>query len=268
MLRAAVIQFDIIAGDVAGNRQKAERYLRQAAQEGAELALLPELWNCGYQLEHLDDLAENLRGPSIQFLRQLAKELHLAIVGGSIAEKKEGRFYNTSPFINRKGELVEKYRKIHLFSLGLMENEFFTPGDEWVLAEQPPFKIGFQVCYDLRFPELSRNLALRGARLLTVPAQWPKARERDWRIFLQARAIENQCFILAANRTGFDDYMSIPYSGASVIVSPFGDFLADGQDQEGAFVADLDEELVEKVARIDVFGDRRRIVDEIDDNLL
>lgn len=266
-MRAAVIQYHVKPGAVQENQKKAEHFLREAKAQGAEIALLPELWNCGFQLEDLLDLAENLKnGPSVRLLQQLAAELELFIFGGSIAEAKEDKYYNTALAINEKGVLVEKYRKTHLFQLGLQEHNHFTPGHKWNFVDLPQIKVGMAICYDLRFPEFVRNLALRGARLLTFPAQWPEVRIKDMDVLMRARAIENQAFLMSANAVG--DINGMYHSGHSLIVSPFGDVLADAGETEGIAVADLDLELIEKSSRIDVFGERLRIIDEIDDNLL
>lgn len=264
-MKAAVIQFQIKAGDVLYNQNTVEKYIRKAAAVGAELILLPELWNTGYALESLALLAESLNGKSVRLLQKLAAELKVYIMGGSVAEKKEGRFYNTAMAINHNGQLIEKYRKVHLFSLGMHEEQYLTAGDEWVIADTPWGKAGMAICYDLRFPEHIRNLALRGAELLAIPAEWPKARVENWRILCQARAIENQCFVLAANATGISGDTQFP--GHSMIVSPFGDILAEGGEEEGVFIAELDFGLIEQARNtISVYNDRRRIIDEIDDN--
>ncbi|MGI6360793.1 MAG: carbon-nitrogen family hydrolase [Bacillota bacterium] len=262
-MKAGVIQFDIQGGDVAGNRQKAAKLVIDAAKQGADLVLLPELWNCGYALKYLDELAETSDGESIKMLQDLAREHEIFIIGGSIGEKKEDKFYNTSVAINQKGEIVQKYRKVHLFSLGLEEHKYFTPGDQWKWVQTPWIKTGMIICYDLRFPEFMRNLVLRGAKLITVPAQWPTARLSDWRVLCQARAIENQCFLLSANRTGVDG--EIEYSGGSMIIDSWGKVLVDAQDECGAFVSELDLSLLER-NKTDVLNNRRPILDEIDDS--
>ena len=264
-MRVAVIQFEVHAGDVAYNQKVAESHIRNAKVKGAELVLLPELWNTGYDLENLTKIAEPLTGKSVKLLQKLANELDIFIIGGSIAEKKEGRYYNTSVVINQKGEIVTKYRKIHLFSFGMHEDQYFTPGDEWVIFDTPWIKAGLIICYDLRFPELIRNLTLRGAELILVPAEWPKVRVENLRVLCQARAIENQCFLISANATGVSS--STEFAGCSMIISPIGEILNEAGCQEGVFLADLDINQIEKIkSKINIFNDRKRIIDEIDDN--
>ena len=264
-MRVAVIQFQIHAGDVAHNQKTVEKYIRLAKEKGAELLLLPELWNTGYDLENLKQIAEPLTGKSIKLLQKLALELDIFIIGGSISEKKEGRYYNTAVVINQKGEIITKYRKIHLFSFGMHEDQYFSPGDEWVIFDTPWIKAGLIICYDLRFPELIRNLTLRGAELIFVPAEWPKARVDNWRVLCQARAIENQCFLVSANATGVS--AGTEFSGNSMIISPIGDILNEGGSQEGVYLSDLNMNQIEEIkSKINIFNDRKRIIDEIDDN--
>jgi len=266
-MRGSVIQFDIKPGEVAANEALAEEYIEKAAANGAEMVVLPELWNCGYQLADLPELAQNMRGSSVRLLQKLAKKHHLFIFGGSIAEKKEGKYYNTMVTVNAQGDIVAKYRKIHLFPYGLEEERYFSQGDDWALVDTPWGKAGLMICYDLRFPELARNLVLRGAKLLVVPAQWPLARLENWLILVQARAVENQVFVLAANRTGKD--FSGKYDGGSLIVSPWGDILARGCGEDGIYTADMDFALIEDAkSKIPSLEARRRILDEIDDSQL
>ncbi len=269
-MKAAVIQYNIHSGDAKANRGKAAALLAEAGKMGAEIVLLPELWNCGYDLDRLEELAETSRGLSAKMLQKAAKEQHMFIIGGSIAEKKDGKYYNTSLAINQKGEIVQKYRKAHLFSLGLHEDEYFMAGDEWVQAETPWCKVGMMICYDLRFPEFARNLALRGAKLLTMPSQWPRSRDEARYILCRARAIENRCFVMAANPVGIDEGNGFKYAGGSMIIDPYGKILVEGPDEEGVFMADIDFSpwlsLDDQSPTIDVFADRRAILDEIDDS--
>lgn len=263
-VRVASVQFDVVLGDAEANQQKAAALVEEAAAKGAQIVLLPELWNCGYLLDELPRLAEGKNGKSIALMRKLAAKHQIYIFAGSIAEKKDGKYYNTSFAINDRGDIIAKYRKAHLFSLGLREKEYFTPGDDWILVDTPFMRVGMLICYDLRFPEFCRNLALRGADLFVVPAQWPKSRLTDWRLFCKVRAIENQCFLISANRTGEDEFA---YPGSSAIISPRGDMIAEAQEEEGLILGDLDLELLQSTReKIPMLTDRRRILDEVDDS--
>ncbi len=263
-MRVAAIQYDVQMGNIKENSLRAAELLHQAAANGAELVLLPELWNCGYLLSKLDRLAESSTGPSISMLREIAAKENIFIVGGSIAEKKGNDFYNTSFAIDNNGNIAQKYRKAHLFSHGLMEHQYFKAGNEWGFCEFKDIKIGMTICYDLRFPEFIRNLTLRGAQIITVPAEWPLSRLREWRILCKARAVENSCFVISANATDTKEKI---YPGSSMIISPIGEVLAELDNRQGVICADLDFSICDEVKRkISVYDDRRRILDEIDDS--
>ncbi len=265
--QVGIAQMEVSPGAVAANEEKAEKMVRGLARAGASIVLLPELWNTGYDLEHLPQLAQNSRGNSWKLLRNLAKEEGITLFGGSLAEEKEGVFYNTAPVFNRQGELLLKYRKAHLFPLGIEEDRYFAAGAEWGLGEAEDLRFGLMICYDLRFPAFCRNLALRGAKVFFLPAQWPKARLDHWRTLIMARAIENQVYIIAANRSGNDG--DLAYPGHSLIVNPLGEILAEGGEGEELLLAEIDLNEIEPVRqRIPVFRDRRNILDEIDDSFL
>lgn len=268
-IRAAVIQFDVRTGDAEHNLRRAEALINDAAQRGGELLLLPELWNTGFDLQHVADLAQDMQGEAISLLRRLAARQGLTIIGGSIIESRHGKYYNMLPVINAEGTVIAKYRKTHLFTHYLREHLYFAPGGEWASFDYQnntgSVNVGLGICYDLRFPELFRNLALRGARLFAVPAGWPAPRIREFELFCRARAAENRCFLLAANYT---DTVNNEYGGNSVIVSPLGDILAKGGNEEGVFLAELDLSLLEQADIFNSLADRQPFIDEIDNNLL
>ena len=268
-LKAALVQFDIRPGEVALNEATAERLLDECAACGAELAVLPELWNVGYDLPRLPELAQDLRGSSARLLARLARKHGMYIFGGTIAEKRGGRFYNTALIYNDKGELIQKYRKIHLFPNGLEEDKYFEPGDEWCLVDTPWGRFGVAVCYDLRFQATIQNLALRGAETLVVCAQWPTVRMDHWYLLSQARAVENQMFVLACNRTGSD--RSGKYPGCSLAADALGKVLCGGPEAsgQGILLADFDYSRLDKIrSSIPVYRDRKPILDELDDSQL
>lgn len=263
-IKVAVIQMAVAEGNLTANEKKAIAMVRQAAEAGAELVVLPELWNSGYQLEQLAQFAAPvLENTSLKKMKALAKEFGIYLVAGSVATRKEDCYYNTAITFDHNGDIIGKYNKIHLFPLGLREDQYFAGGDDFCLVESPWGKLGIVLCYDLRFPALCRNLALQGANILVVPAQFPKARIRHWQILNQARAIENQCFVVAANVTG---KMDSPYCGSSMIISPWGEILAQGDEREQILYSELDLEEISKVRKtIPVFQQRKAILDEIDD---
>ena len=244
-MRAAAVQLNSNR-DKARNLASAERLVRAAAADGAELVALPEKWNLLASGEEMAAGAEPLDGPSLSAARGWARELGIALLAGSIAERVDGeRAFNTSVLIGPGGEDLAAYRKIHLFDVeaggvAYRESEHEQAGDEIVSAEAAGLEVGLSVCYDLRFPELYRLLAVRGARLLAVPSAFTLATGRDhWEVLLRARAIENQVFVLAPNQVG-EAPPHYSFYGRSAIVDPWVVVLATAADGEGFVAADLD----------------------------
>jgi deaminated glutathione amidase len=245
VLRAAAVQLNSNA-DKARNLAAAERLVRAAAADGAELVALPEKWNLLAEGDELLAGAEPLDGPSLTAARGWARELGIHLLSGSIAERDEGdKAANTSVLIGPGGEELAVYRKVHMFDVdaggvSYRESEHERPGSELVTGPVGELVVGLSVCYDLRFPELFRILALRGACLLAVPSAFTAATGHDhWEVLLRARAIENQAFVLAPNQVGqapphFDSF------GHSTIVDPWGRLLAMAPDEECFVAADLD----------------------------
>jgi len=251
-MRAAAVQLN--SGDDKGrNLEVAERLVRAAADDGAELIALPEKWNLLAAGEQLAAGAEPLDGPTLGAARSWARELGVHLLAGSISERSgEGRAHNTSVLIGPDGEDLAVYRKIHMFDVDVggvsyRESEYEDPGEEIVTAPVGELITGLTVCYDLRFPELYRILAVRGARLVTVPAAFTARTGRDhWEVLLRARAIENQVFVLAPGQVGkapphYESY------GRSMIVDPWGVVLATAPDEECFVAADLDLAAQERV---------------------
>jgi predicted amidohydrolase len=246
-VRVAAVQLNSGA-DVAANRAAAERLTRAAAADGARLIVLPEKWTAIGSDEQLRAAAEPLEGPTLQWARSLARELRVELVAGSFCERVPGeeKLANTSLHVDPSGELRAVYRKIHMFDVEVggqtyRESDVEEPGDEIVLSSTADgVELGLSICYDLRFPELYRILAVRGARILLVPAAFTLATTRDhWEALLRARAIENQAFVIAANQVGAHPggHRS---GGRSMIVDPWGVVLAQAADSEGYITAELD----------------------------
>jgi deaminated glutathione amidase len=245
-LRVAAVQLNS-NGDKGRNLAAAERLVRESAAGGAEFVALPEKWNLLAGGEELVAGAEPLDGPSLTAARGWARELGIHLLAGSISERgAEGeKASNTSVMIGPEGEDLAVYRKIHMFDVeaggvSYRESEHEQPGTELVTAPVGELILGMTVCYDLRFPELFRILALRGARVVAVPSAFTLATGRDhWEVLLRARAIEDQVFVVAPNQSGEapPHYSSF---GRSMIVDPWGVVLATAPDGEGFVVADLD----------------------------
>lgn len=251
-IKAAAVQFTIILGDIDANLLQARQALARLAAAGVELAVLPEMWATGFAYKQLNELAART-GDLVAELTELSRQYGMVIVG-SLPEPHDGKVYNTAYVLDR-GKLAGTYRKIHLFSL-MQEDRSFDAGDRWLLAETSIGKIGVFICYDLRFPELARRLALEGAEILVVPGEWPKPRDEHWRTLLRARAIENQCYLVAANCCGVVG--KLDFFGMSLLVNPKGEVLAEGGYAPGEFVADLDfTAMAEWRAQIPCFADRK-----------
>jgi predicted amidohydrolase len=251
-IQASAIQFNVKQGDVDANLEYVRAALRRVAGQGANLVVLPEMWPTGFAYKNLNELAGRTAGIVAELL-ELSRELKLVIIG-SMPEPHGEKVYNTA-FVADNGTLAGAYRKLHLFSL-LGEDKAFDSGDCWLLAETFLGRIGVIICYDLRFPELSRRLALEGAELICVPAQWPKPRQEHWRTLLRARAIENQFYVVACNACG--TIGKLDFFGMSMIIDPKGEVLAEGGEAETDISAPLDRQLMtDWRAQIPCFNDRR-----------
>ena len=255
-LRVACVQLNS-STEKADNLERAERLVARAASTGADLVLLPEKWNAIGSVDTLRAAAEPLEGgETVTAMADWARRHGITVVGGSITEQREGheKLSNTSCVFDPSGDLVAVYRKIHMFDVEVggnvyRESEAEEPGDETVLCEVEGWKIGLSVCYDLRFPELYRILAVEGAETLTVPAAFTLYTGKDhWELLLRARAVENQCFVLAANEWGVHEGGKASY-GRSTIVDPWGVVLATASDEDTVITAELDRGLLERVRR-------------------
>jgi predicted amidohydrolase len=247
VLRAAAVQLTATP-DKARNLETADRLVRRAAADGARLVVLPEKWSVLGHGEDLRSGAEPLDGPAVTWAREAARELGIDLVAGSVSERVEGeeKLRNTSLHIGADGEVQATYRKVHMFDVEVdgtvyRESAHEEPGDEIVLsATADGVELGLTVCYDVRFPELYRILAIRGARIVTVPAAFTLPTTRDhWEVLVRARAIENQSFVIAANQVGAHAE-GLRSGGRSMIVNPWGLVLAQAADAETVITADLD----------------------------
>ena len=253
-MKIGCIQLNVGFGKVEQNYERAEQFIREAAEKGAEIIVLPEMWNTGYALEKLEELADVKGERSKQFLSGLARELQVHIVGGSVAVKRDDKFFNTMYTYNKKGDLVGEYSKAHLFRL-MDEHKYLEAGDTMNRFELDGLQAAGVICYDIRFPEWLRAHALGGAKVLFVPAQWPTPRIDHWKTLLQARAIENQCFVIAVNRIA---NKVENFNGQSMVIQPWGEVLWTGAENEELAIIDVDFSIVDEVrGRIPVYDDRR-----------
>jgi deaminated glutathione amidase len=255
-LRVACVQMSSPA-DKAANLERAEQLVARAAATGADVVVLPEKWNAIGGIDDLHEAAEPIEGgESVRALADWASRLGVTIVGGSITERREGRekLSNTCVVLDPDGRLTAVYRKIHLFDVEVggkvyRESEAEEPGDEAVVAQAEGWPVGLTVCYDLRFPELFRVLALEGAELVTVPSNFTLATGRDhWHVLLRARAIENQVFVAAAAQVG-EVRPGRPSYGRSLVADPWGIVLCEAPDEETVVTADLDRSRLRRIRR-------------------
>jgi predicted amidohydrolase len=251
VLRVAAIQLNS-TGDKVRNLATAERLVREAAADGAEFVALPEKWNLLAGGEELKAGAEPLDGPSLTAARGWARTLGIHLLAGSISERGAGKASNTSVLIGPEGQDLAVYRKIHMFDVdaggvSYRESEHEQAGSEVVTGPLGDLVLGISICYDLRFPELFRILALRGARILAIPSAFTTATGRDhWEVLLRARAIENQVFVVAPNQVGEAPPHHDSF-GHSAIVDPWGVVLASAPIGVGFVAADLDLDAQEAV---------------------
>jgi predicted amidohydrolase len=236
---AASIQFDIRLEDIDANLSYVLSEIKRLSKEGVRLIVLPEMWSTGYAWRKLKGLAE--RTPEIVEALKDASKKGIVIIG-SMPERDGKDIYNTA-YVVDSGKLTGRYRKIHLFT-PMKEDYFLKAGNESLLCDTSAGKIGVLICYDVRFPELPRRLTLEGAEMLVVPAEWPHPRLDHWRTILRARAIENQLFVIAANRCGRQGM--VRFCGNSMIINPWGEVIAGAGEKEATITADIDLNLVEK----------------------
>ena len=245
-MRAAAVQLNS-TDDKDLNLATADWLTRAAAADGAELVVLPEKFNVLGTHEDYVAGAETLAGPTVTWARETALELEIDLVAGSFVERREGheKLGNTSVHIGPDGELRGVYRKIHMFDVVVAGKEYREStsqeaGEEIVTSEAEGARLGLTVCYDVRFPELFRILAVRGARIITLPAAFTKhTGQAHWHTLVRARAIENQAFVIAADQIGVHPPDNESFGG-SEIVDPWGDVLARAPDEECFVAAELD----------------------------
>lgn len=256
-LRLALLQMHIEAGNPEANFAKLNEMLEEAVNqdEKPDVIMFPEMWNTGYALTEIQTIADSHGERTQSFLSAFSRKHGVHIIGGSIAEMKEGDVFNTIYAFDRSGNVVADYSKIHLFRL-MEEEKYLTAGDKLGKLNIEGTDAGMMICYDIRFPELARKLALDGAKLLFVPAEWPHPRLHHWRTLLAARAIENQMFVIACNRMGTSGNSN--FFGHSIVLDPWGEIVAEAGEEETILYATIDLALVDAVrSKIPVFEDRR-----------
>lgn len=254
-LNIACIQMDISFGNPEENYKTAKRMIKEAMEGKPDLILLPELWTTGYDLGNLKNTADQNAMRTIEFLQKEALKHNVNFAGGSVANQTEHGIENTLLIVNRKGELVHKYSKLHLFKL-MDEHLFLIPGQNKGIFELEGGLFGGLICYDIRFPEWVRSHTSRGAEALIVVAEWPLQRLAHWKSLLIARAIENQCFVIACNRAGADPNNT--FAGHSMIIDPWGEIISEAEEGQEILFGEVDLNKTKEVRKlIPIFEDRK-----------
>jgi len=247
---AACVQFDVRAGDIAANCAAMRAGVEEAVASGARLCVLPEMWSTSFLPAFAEPMLAEAEAAETE-LRELSATHGLVIVGSSV-ESRDDAVFNTARVYER-GRCLGSYRKIHLFSPNA-EHRHLAAGHEPLVVATQLGVLGVLICYDLRFPELSRYYFHRGVELLVVPGQWPEARSHHWRTLLRARAIENEMFVIGSNRTGQEPSLRNgelqAFPGDGRIVDPTGEVLASGSGEAGAIVAQIERRKVRTMRRI------------------
>ncbi|MCZ8511281.1 carbon-nitrogen family hydrolase [Paenibacillus filicis] len=255
--KLALLQMDVSIGEPERNFARLEELLEEAVshEEKPDVIVFPEMWNTGYALDRIHELADREGERTERLLSGFSRKHGVNVIGGSVADKRGDDVYNTIYAFDRSGSRTADYSKIHLFRL-MDEEKYLQSGDRVGALELDGIQAGMMICYDIRFPELSRKLALGGSQVLFVPAEWPNPRLHHWRTLLMARAIENQMYVVACNRVGVSG--TTEFFGHSMVIDPWGEVLAEGDGTERIVRASIDLELVEQVrSKIPVFEDRR-----------
>ncbi len=252
-MKIAALQMDITWEDRPTNYDKARRFARQAADRGAELLVLPEMFATGFSMNPAVT-AEPEDGPTERFIKELAAEHRLAVLGGLVTRAADGRGKNIALAVDTNGQPVDNYVKTHLFSF-LEEDRHHSPGERPTTFTIKETTCASLICYDLRFPELFR-LVTDEAEVIFVIASWPSTRQQHWDILLRARAVENQLYIVGVNRVGQGG--GLTFTGGSALIDPMGNVLAHGGDQEELLIAEVDSKNVKKIrAELPFLKDRR-----------
>jgi omega-amidase len=258
-MKVSVAQISCSLGDPEANLSKVRDFSRRAKDAGAELILFPEMIDTGYSMPVIQKHASDWKGGFVVALQEIASKLSIAIVSG-VAERDGSSIYNSQVLVDPKGEIVAKYRKTHLYAVAPVEEQScFAQGDAFASFAIGDLRFGFSICYDLRFPEMYRKLAIEqdvGAFLIS--SAWPFPRDEHFRVLAKARAIENQGYVIASNRVGKDD--DLWFCGNSAIIDPRGVILAAASpDREDLVHADVSGELVQSVRRrMQSLGHRRQ----------
>ncbi|HST31607.1 MAG TPA: nitrilase-related carbon-nitrogen hydrolase [Chthoniobacterales bacterium] len=257
-MKVAAAQISCVLGDLNANINKVRDFVERAKGSGAELIAFPEMIDTGYSMPVIQKHAKPWKEGAVPKLQDIAKENSIAIVAG-ISDREGDAIFNAQVFVNASGGVLGKYRKTHLVTAAPLDERIcFSPGNEFVACKLVDFKIGLSICYDLRFPEMARTLAVKhDANVIVNSSAWPVVRAEHLRILTLARAVENQSYFIIANRVGTDDGVTL--CGGSVIVDPAGKILAAAPaGREELIQAEISTQVIADVRkRVPAFAHRR-----------
>ena len=262
-MKISCVQMNMVLGEPEKNFLHAEELIRRAAQAGTDVIVLPETWNTGFfPTENLRELSDEDGKNVRERMGGLAAELKVNLVAGSVANCRGDRVFNTAMVFDRSGACLASYDKTHLFT-PMGEHRYFTPGDHLCRFVLDGVPCGIIICYDVRFPELTRTLALQGLDLMFMVSQWPNVRTEHLRTLTAARATENQMFVACCNSCGTAG--STRYGGNSAVLDPLGKTLVLAGEEEEILTAECDFSIVSGIrSSINVFADRRPELYKID----
>lgn len=259
-MKICIAQFSVVRGEPECNLAKISAFVKKAKASGAELVCLPEMCITGFNWEKNIELLESTVG-HLNVVGDMARSSNIAICASFLEESASGEAANCFCYIDSCGNIISRYRKIHLFTL-FDEVTHLVAGKDCKSFDTVHGRFGAGICYDLRFPELFRSLTHQGAQLIFLPSAFANPRLEHWRILLRARAIENQCFILASNQCGIEDYGGnigeVEYFGHSMVVDPWGKILAESDEKEDLVEVEIGLDLVDQTrSKFTAWADRR-----------
>ena len=242
----SILQFKPKFGDILANFETVTKLIESFEINSTDIILLPELWSTGFYPNPLENFADHNGCKTCEFLSVLANKYHTNMIGGTVIVEVNGNFYNRCFAFDRSGNVTAVYDKIHLFSMS-GENKVFNAGHEIPIFDVDDTKVSIATCYDIRFPELTRAVALGGISILFLPAAWPLKRLNHWQILTRARAIENQIFVVAANSFGY-----------SAIIDPWGEILAEAELGDKIITVNINLDICTKIkSTMNVIADRQ-----------
>ena len=255
-MKVACLQMNMLLGAADANYASAQRLIEEAMVQQPDVLVLPETWNSGFfPKENLAEISDQDGARTKEIMGKLAAKFHVNIVAGSVSNFRDGKIYNTAMVFNRSGECVASYDKTHLFT-PMGEDNYFTPGDHLCRFTLDGVSCGLIICYDVRFPELTRSLTVPGLDMLFVVSQWPKVRTFHLRSLTTARAIENQMFVVCCNSCGIAG--ETVYGGNSAVINPWGETVALAGETEEILLGECDLGILDSIrSTIPVFRDRR-----------